>query len=67
MNRHTRCGGVGGKKLLQGMSTCPQGVGWADTPAGPYGDLPNLQHGGDPLRYGPPVTHPLTKVTRKLT
>ena len=31
------------------------------------GDLPKVVHGGDPLPYCPPVTHPPTRVTRKLT
>ena len=54
MNRHTRCRGVGeqGGLIHQRDRT---------------GDLPNLQPGGEPLRYGPPVAHPPTKVTRKLT
>ena len=42
MNRHTRCRGVGGVKLLRGVSSCPRGVGWADTPAGPYGRPPQF-------------------------
>ena len=32
-----------------------------------YGNLPKLALGGDHLPYRPPVTHPPSKVTRKLT
>ena len=67
MNRHTRCRGVGGVKLLRGVSSCPGEQGGLIHQRDRTGDLPNLQPGGDPLRYSPPVAHPPTKVTRKLT
>ena len=42
MHRQARCMGVGGVMLLRGVSSCPRGAGWADTPAGKYARPPQV-------------------------
>ena len=37
MHTHTRFKGIGGVMLLEGVSSCPRGAGWAVTPPGRYG------------------------------
>ena len=67
MHRHTRCMGVAGVMLFQGVSSCPRGAGCLIHQRDSMGDLPRFAHGGEPLPYCLPVTHPPTKVTLKLT
>ena len=67
MHRHTRCMGVGGVKGSFGVSHCaPRELAGLIYQRNITGDLHTFAHGGDPLPYCPPVTHPPTKVTLKL-
>ena len=68
MHRHTRCMGVGGVKGSFGAcQRAPGELGGLIYQRDSTGDLHRFAHGGDPLPYCPPVTHPPTKVTLKLT
>ena len=67
MHRHTPCKGVGGVMHPRDVSSCPQRLGGLIHQQDGMGDLPKSAHGGDPLLYCPPVTHPPSKITRKLT
>ena len=68
MHRHTRCMGVRGVKGSFGACHCaPVELGGLIYQRDSTGDLHRLADGGDPLPYCPPVTHPPTKVTLKLT
>ena len=67
MDHRTRRKGVGGVMLLRGVSWGPGGAEWPDIPTGRYGLPPQAGSWRLPLFYRPPVTHPPSKVTRKLT
>ena len=68
MHRHTRCMGVGGVNAPSRRVIVPPGaLGGLIHQSDSTGDLLKRPHGGDPLPYCPPVPHPLTKVTVKLT
>ena len=67
MHRRTRrmgVGGVGGS--FWACDRAPGELGGLIYQRDSTGDLHTIAHGGDPLPYCPPVTHPPTKVTLKL-
>ena len=68
MHRHSRCMGVGGVKGCFGACHhAPGELGGLIYQRDSTGKLHTVAHGGDPLPYCPPVTHPPTKVTHRLT
>ena len=67
MHLHTRRMGLGGVGCSFGVChRAPRELGGLIYQQDSTGDLHTFAHGGDPLPYLPPVTHPATKVTLKL-
>ena len=68
MHCHTRRMGLGGVRGSFGAChRAPGDLGGLIYQRDSTGDLHSFAHRGDPLPYCPPVTHPPTKVTLKLT